>query len=94
MKRPGPTWMKTRYGLICPSKRYSSKFRLEFVIGKSDHNSVSLDESCDKILRRKRVVWDTAVVCFVLTSSRSCRRMTAQSVSGRSKSTIEGCRLP
>ena len=51
MKMPGPTWMKTRYGLICPSKRYSDKFRLEFVIGKSVHNSVSLDESCDKILR-------------------------------------------
>ena len=51
MKRLGPTWMKTRYGLICPSKRYSGKFRLEFVNGKSVYNSVSLDEFCDKILR-------------------------------------------
>ena len=51
MKMPGPTWMKTRYGLICPSKRYSDKFRLEFEMGKSVHNTVSLDESCDKILR-------------------------------------------
>ena len=51
MKRPGPTWMKPRYGLTWPSKRYSDNFRLEFVIGKSVHNAVSLDESCDKILR-------------------------------------------